>query len=128
MIHTNTTKLDHYPFVGFDWTELLSAWNVYQPKDFYVPDPEKKYGFHPTCYEIDPIKWYLRSVMKQYNGNKPSRPMQKCAKDLRIFLRLLGDPEQSNTYSAPMWIGMSKIENDWTLLSFSYDLIDCMWD
>lgn len=121
-------KLDHYPFEGWDWTEFLKAWNIYQPEDFYMPDPENKYGFHPTCSEIDPIKWYLRGVMGQHKGCKVPRSMQKCAKDLRIFLSMLGDPEQSNTYSHPLWLGMSKIEDDWTLLQFSYDLIQNMWD
>ena len=50
------------------------------------------------------------------------------AKDLRIFLSKLGDPSTSNTYSAPMWLGMSKIELDWTLLSHVCDNIGGMWD
>jgi len=121
-------KLDNYPFRGIDWTELETAWNVYRPENFCVPDPENRYGFHPTCYEIDPIKWYLRGVMRQHKGDKVPRTMRKCAKDLRVFLRLLGDPETSNTYAAPMWLGMANIECDWTLIQFTYQLIDAMWD
>lgn len=128
MILTNRIRLNYYPFHGWDWTELCEAWNVYMPKDFYIPDPENKYGFHPTCYEIDPIKWYLTSVMKGYMGNESTRPMKKCAKDLRKFLALLGDKEKGHSYSGPMWLGMSLIDDDWTLLSHTYDNIGSMWD
>lgn len=121
-------RLDHYPFIGQDWYELIKAWNVYVPEDFYMPDPEGKYGFHPTCYEIDPLKWYMMEVMKQYKGDKVTRSMHKCCKDLRIFLNMLGDPEKCNTYTGPLWIGLSKIQDDWTLISYSYDLIQSMWD
>lgn len=121
-------KLKHYPFCGWDWSELLKAWNIYQPEDFYIPDPDNKYGFHPTCYEIDPIKWYINKVMRRYTGDVPTRPMKKCAKDLRIFLSMLGDKKKSHTYSGPMWLGMSKIKDDWTLLSHTLDNIESMWD
>lgn len=123
-----TNKLDNYPFKGHDWGELMRAWNLYLPKDFFFPDPDDIYGFHPTCNDVDPIKWYLLSVIERYGWCSFNRPMHKCAKDLRVFLARLGDPEKSNTYKHEMWLGMSKIEDDWTLINFSYQLIHEMWD
>lgn len=122
-------KLDNYPFKGWDWRELCEAWDIYVPDDFYEPDPKNEWGFHPTCSERDPIKWFIKGAIKnEMFGGKKSRPLMKCAKDVRIFLRLLGDEEQSNTFSTPMWRGMAEITDDYTLMCHTIDNIGAMWD
>lgn len=116
-------KLDNYPFEGWDWTELAKAWNLYIPEDYWIA------GIGDYLYnDHDPVVWLIRSSLQQYNGMASTRSMQKMANDVRIYLRLLGDPDNSHTYSSPLWYGMSKIEDDFTLLNYTCELIGGMWD
>jgi len=114
-------------FNGYDWTELARAWNVYIPDDFFM-GIGFSYGFHPTCKDYDPIKWMIYGAIEGYDGIKSSRVMYKLAQDCREYLSLLGNEDTSNSYSAPVWLGMSKIKDDWTLLWFVYENIGSMWD
>ena len=116
-------KLNNYPFTGWDWTELAHAWNVYIPEDFWIAG----IGDY-VCNDYDPVVWIIQEALKQYNGMTSTYVMRKMANDIRIYLRLLGNPTTSHTYSSPLWIGMSKIEDDWTLLSYTCELIGNMWD
>jgi hypothetical protein len=121
--------LNQKHFNGWDWTELVKAWNVYIPDYFhYGNDFGVKYGYHETCTEYDPIKWLIFSALSKYDGNKSTRPMRKMAQDCREYLALLGNPDNCYSYSGPMWLGMSKIEDDWTLLWMVYTNIAMMWN
>ena len=118
-------KNDVYPFDGWDWTELAKAWNVYIPDDYWIPGMK---GYHETAYDHSPVIWLIESALKQYDGQRDTRVMRKLANDCRVYLKRLGDEENSHTYSGPMWLGMSQIESDWTLLQFVHTLIGYMWD
>lgn len=111
-------KLDHYPFKGWDYMELAEAWGVYMPDDdsLYIEDPAL------------PLKYFIVSVMRGYNGVNDTRPMKKLANDCRIYLKKLGDPETSHTYCGPMWLGMANIKDNWTLLNHVMVNIGYMWD
>jgi hypothetical protein len=122
-------KSKHTLFKGWDWLELAYAWNVYIPEDYWMGvDSGVKFGFHASCDDYDPVKWLIKGALSRYDGNKPTRVMRKLANDCREYLALLGDPETSHTYASPVWLGMSKVEDDWTLLWFVYENIGNMWD
>lgn len=108
-------KLDNYPFDGWDFMEFSDAWNI--------PVPYNSAGNPYT--DADCIRWYLQSVMSYFDGN-PTRVMRKCAKDIRLFTKELGKSEIS--YISPMWEGMSKIEDDWTLIGVAMRVMDMLWD
>ena len=116
-------KLNNYPFMGWDWMELAHSWNVYIPEDYWIKD----IGDY-LHNDYDPVVWLINSASQHYNGMTPTRPMRKMANDVRIYLRLLGDPDISHTFSSPLWIGLSNVEDDWTLLSYTAELIGGMWD
>jgi hypothetical protein len=119
---TMTTKLNSYPFDGWDFMEFADAWNVYVGDEFWLKGAD---GYHGLYTDADVISVYLEQVLKNYNG-KPTRPMRKCAKDIRIFLKKLSKSEHH--YDTPVWKGMSKIEDDFTLLSYAIKLMGNMWD
>jgi len=119
---TMTKKLDSYPFHGFDFMELADAWGVYIGDEFNVCGMD---GYHRTISDADVLSIFLEQVLKSYNGYKPSYPMRKCANDIRIFTKKLS---KGCTSEAPMWKGMSKIEDDFTLLSYAIKLMGNMWD
>jgi len=122
-------QLNQRYFKGWDWTELARAWNVYIPEDFWMGvESGVDYGFHATCVDSDPVKWLIDAALSRYAGIGKRRVTRKMANDCREYLALLGDPETSNSYSAPVWYGMSKIKDDWTLLWFVHDNIEAMWD
>jgi hypothetical protein len=104
-------KLDNYPFNGWDYTELAEAWNLYIP---VWPMDDKL------------IEYYLEGLFRNYNGNKPTRPMRKAAKDIRLFLTELSKSKIS--YQSPMWKGMSEIKDDFTLIQMTIPNIGYMWD
>lgn len=106
-------KLNSYPFDGWDFMEFSEAWNI--------PVPYNSFGGPYT--DADCIKWYLESVLRY---DKETRPMKKCAKDIRIFTDKLSRSKYD--YKSPMWVGMSKIENDWTIIKVAIALMDMMWD
>jgi hypothetical protein len=120
-------KLDKPYFMGWDWLELAKEWNLYIPDNYSFPG-KNDFGFDEHHYDYDPVNWFILSVLSKYNGVDSTRPMKKIAGDCRLFLSKLGDEDNSSTYSWPLWDGMSKIEDDWTLLNFVYPLIGYMWD
>ena len=106
-------KLDNYPFDGWDYIELAESWNLYIPTSIGIED-------HLF------IKWYLGGLFNNYNGQAPTRPMKKVAKDIRLFLTELAKSEIS--YMTPMWKGMSEIKDDFTLIQMTIPNIGYMWD
>lgn len=120
-MNTKSIKLSSYPFRGYDFMELAEAWNVYIGDEFWIAGVGR---YHVLYSDADVIAVYLKEVCKKYDGCEPTRAMRKHAKDIRIFTKALS---QGMTYDAPLWYGMSKIEDDWTLLQYAIQLMSCMW-
>lgn len=115
MVMNKPVKLDNYPFDGWDFMEFSDAWNI--------PVPYDSIGDRYT--DADCIVWYLQSTMYNYHGES-TRVMRKCAKDIRLFTKELGKSKMS--YMSPMWEGMSKIEDDWTIISVAIRVMNMLWD
>ena len=133
-----------YPFSGFDYCELCDAWNLpYQIGDdhsenmIYVGGDDFMNSFKkvgpvydecPDYFDSDRvITEYLKIILhKSYGSDRTSRVLTKVARDLRVFLDKLGDSEYS--YQSPMWKGMSKIEDDGTLVQMTILNINHLWD
>jgi len=107
-------KIDHYPFEGWDFMELAHAWNI-----------PVIHGSAGDITDADDIVFYIRSLYKTFDGGDMTRPMRKCAKDIRIFVGMLGDCDDNNS---ALWKGLASIEDDYSIIRLSIPLIGYMWD
>jgi len=112
-----------YIRINDDGTEEEKTWDgVFNELDWSVNDYE-------NFDETDPILWYITCALKKYDGGNETRVMKKIANDIREFCRALA--KDSFTYLGPLWIGLSEIENDWTLINMvtmKGPLLQAMWD
>ena len=120
-----------------------SDWN---PEDS-EPDENGNYPFNPDWEIIGPVydqcedyfdtdkvvAIYIQEILRiawgkpwKNNEQLKSRVVIKAARDLRIFLKTLG--EGTCSYYGPVWIGMSKIESDTELLRIFKELVGWAWD
>lgn len=99
------------------WTDLFGGaldWSVNEYEDFN---------------EYDPLLWYIKCALKKYDGQEETRVMKKMANDIRAFCRALA--EQDHTYMTPVWLGLSQVENDYSLITFitmESPILPAMWD
>lgn len=143
-------------FNGWDWRELATAWNIYIPdsyagRDLYLLVKKQKEDPKPSRFvtkldelfdnydswvepvyedfdETDPLIWYIDIVLRRAQGNS-TRVMKKMAKDVRDYLNKLA--KSNYTYYTPLWRGLAKIKDDWSLLiviSGRGPLLSFMWD
>ena len=137
-----------YPFDGWDFTELCSAWGLpYEIGDPRLYNMVDNNDGNPLSYtKIGPvmeecpdwfdaervIREYLDLVLTRYYlneyGDKPKkdRVMLKTANDLRCFLKVLSEDPHVGYYR-PVWVGLSQIECDESLIKISMPLIGYMW-
>lgn len=104
--------------------------------DGTVYDFEKEFGLkgiqlpeYENFDEWEPLVWYIRTALSRDEDGSGTRVTRKMANDVRAFCLALA--EDSHKYHEPLWIGMSKIEHDWTLLWLiigEYPLLAEMWD
>ena len=102
---------------GWDWMELAEEWNVYIPEDYFA---------HEKFDDFNPVQWYIREVLTHYDGVSDTMMMRKMGNDVRKFLCLIGSAEITCSYQ--LWVGMSNIKDNYTILSYTYILIGHMWD
>jgi len=82
--------------------------------------------------DYDPILWYINLALKrgwEQGYELKSRVIARMASDVRCFAYKLS--KSSHNYLAPLWEGLSRIEDDETLLrliSVHYPLLASMWD
>lgn len=96
-------------FQGVDWRELSERWGIDFKND--LTDDE--------CLN-ETASYIIQSVPYKDKRQK------KVARDIRSFLKKL--IKWDNTYKTPVWEGLLKVENDETLLTFTYHLLQDMWD
>ena len=116
-------KINNYPFDGFDFTELADAWNVCAFDKDQISDNVEDWRH---SIDSDSIKFYLRNVLKGYDGGDPSFVMRKTAKDIRIFATELADCDFH--HHGPLWKGLASIEDDFTVISMTIPLVAYMWN
>lgn len=92
-------------FNGFDFSELASYFDVNLGEESSAKN----------------LQNFLRLKLEQNKLN--SDVVYPC----RVFLRSLALQESKIGYNAPLWIGLSCIEDDFTFLSWFIDLLPGMW-
>ena len=104
-----------YPFKGWDWTELAEKWGLFlngDPIDILAGDEilfrEYLNGlFFPLCAFGD-----VRRVSAA------------ACSDIRNYLKALA---KNGCYEAPAWEGLSRVEDDFSLLRLFIDLFPLAW-
>ena len=105
-------------FKGYSWTELLECWNI----------PINSDGNTSTD-----IEWYNRQGLgavrdRLHDAMKlPTKPLllESSARDVRAFIQALRREEPG--FNGPLWTGLLKIRDDYTLLQAVYELLPIMW-
>jgi hypothetical protein len=121
-------------FDGWDFMELAIAWNLedaYKEKvwvdhddDGKLSKPTQPAGIHHND-DSRPIREFLEELCKKYFENHDATIFTKYAQDLRMFARKLSLCDSS--YYAPLWRGLARIEDDFTIVRASILLLPCMW-
>ena len=85
--------------------------------------------------DLEAIKKFLYDLMsychdfKEQSGYLHKGYIWTCeevAQDLRVYLKYLG--RWNHTHTSGVWRAMSKVEDDWTLIQLSNDLMGHLWD
>ena len=102
-------------FQGWDFTELLYAWNMPVP----VNDD---YCLGQIRNIIDRCANGYYVGYKRYNTHF----QRKAIRDMRTFVKKLSDPEVAGGY-APFWRGLSEVEDDWVFLQMFSNNLAYAW-
>ena len=114
-------KLDGPLFHGWDWTELANEWGIYIDDYYWIAGGE---DFHPLYSDFDIVSFYLKGVIRDYDGYD-TYVMKKCGNDIRSYLKMLS---YGVTTSTPLWKGLSNIDDNYTIIDWTIDLIGRMWN
>jgi hypothetical protein len=122
------------PFDGFDFLELACAWDLHDKyndkpwvdseEDGTISQPSGPAGIHHND-DSRPIREFLEELCQKYFENHDESILTKYAEDLRMFARKLSLGDDS--YYKPLWRGLARIEDDFTIVRASILLLPCMW-
>ena len=98
-----------YHFDGYGWEELLECWGL---------EGVEAAG-------LSTIRAHIKSVLDQARNTRNIGALASCAKDVRGFLQALRSQEVG--FRGPVWNGLLKIRDDYTLLQFVSELLPLMW-
>ena len=115
---------------SYDFSYFSYVWDL----DVKTVDcVEEKYDAGGDC-DLVAIRKFLYDLMS-FCDRSNKRPFihkgyewtcEEVADDLRVYLKYLG--KWDHTYKSGVWKEMSKIDDDWTLIQLSMDLMGYMWD
>ena len=115
-------------FNGWDFMELAGEWGLldrYKDKP-WVDDslPIKQQAVHHND-DSRPIREFLEELCQQYMEHHDETLLTKYANDIRMYSRKLALEE--NSYYKPLWRGLARIEDDFTIVRATILLLPCMW-
>lgn len=99
---------------GWDFEELADEWGL------YLPDSLDDYSEPMTTAEW--INLYLENFIQTVSDTRTRR---KAAKDIRKYCQLMSDDDCC--FECPVWEGMAKVEDDFTLIRLFSPLIGYAW-
>ena len=114
-------------FNGWDFMELAGEWGLldrYKDKPWVDEPPDPK----PTIHHNDdsrPIREFLEELCQEYMEHHDETLLTKYANDIRMYSRKLALEE--NSYYKPLWRGLARIEDDFTIVRATILLLPCMW-
>jgi len=107
-------------FKGWDFLELAEKWGLQ-----YKYKPSPKHPSRPTNDDSKPIRRFLESLIKQSQRLGDESLLSPYANDIRMYTRKLAQNDIS--YYRPLWRGLARIEDDFTLVRATILLLPCMW-
>lgn len=105
-----------YEFKGFDWTELAEYFRI--PVDYTLGDSGT----------LDSLRLVLRELQNTATGSEVDYidGSDEDVINIRKYIaKMILDPEVGETKY--LWIGLNKIEHDWTFLRYVNLLLEHMW-
>jgi hypothetical protein len=126
-------------FNGWDFMELAGEWNLLDKYDD-MPWVDKQWAGsqatrssnppnpRPTIHHNDdsrPIREFLEALCQEYMENHDESLLTKYANDIRMYTRKLALEDSS--FYAPLWRGLARVEDDFTIVRTTILLLPCMW-
>ena len=115
-------------FNGWDFMELAGEWELLDKyKDQPWTDtsvPIKQQAVHHND-DSRPIREFLESLCQEYMEYHDENLLTKYANDIRMYSRKLALEDSS--YYTPLWRGLARIEDDFTIVRATILLLPCMW-
>jgi len=112
-------------FSGWDFMEFVVVWNL---EDRYRDKPWVDTDTPTTVHHNDdsrPIREFLEEKCQEYFTTHDESILQPYADDIRMYARKLAIGD--NSYYAPLWRGLARIKDDFTIVRATILLLPCMW-
>ena len=109
-----------FQFQGVDFMELAEKWQIPEHPHLKFPD-----DYDTVSEYSQPLQHFLEHLITESHMTGDEQPLRKYAEDVRYYLFLLSIKDKG--YYGPMWRGMSKITDDYSLLRIAIPLIPYMW-
>ena len=126
-------KINH--FNGWDFMELAGEWGLLgRYDDMPWVDKKGKIGGKSNSKpkasihhndDSRPIREFLEELCEKYVLAYDESVFKPYANDIRKYTRKLALEESS--YYAPLWRGLARIEDDFTIVRATILLLPCMW-
>jgi len=114
-------------FNGWDFMELAGEWGLlgrYHDKPWVDDPPEPKPSVHHND-DSRPIREFLEELCEKYVLSHDESIFKPYANDIRMYVRKLALEDSS--YYAPLWRGLARVEDDFTIVRATILLLPCMW-
>ncbi len=113
-------------FNGWDYTELLAKWDLFNEESPACTLVQKVYEpVKDSQDDSKPIRQFLEDLLVVYLATQDEDKIKPYADDIRRFTRKLGVEDMS--YYKPLWRGLSRIEDDFTIVRATILLVPTMW-
>ena len=113
-------------FNGWDYTELIAKWDLYNETSLACTVVQKVYEPEKTSQDDSkPIRQFLEDLLTTYFATQNEEVVKPFADDIRRFARKLSVEDMS--YYRPLWRGLSRIEDDFTIVRATILLVPTMW-
>ena len=126
-------------FNGWDFMELAGEWGLldkYKDKPWVDSQWAGSPATHSSSLPIKqqavhhnddsrPIREFLEELCQEYMEHHDETLLTKYASDIRMYSRKLALEE--NSYYKPLWRGLARIEDDFTIVRATILLLPCMW-
>ena len=122
------TSMGTNKFNGWDFMELAGEWGLLDKyKDQPWTDttlPIKQQAVHHND-DSRPIREFLEELCEKYVLSHDESIFKPYANDIRMYARKLALEDTS--YYAPLWRGLARVEDDFTIVRATILLLPCMW-
>lgn len=110
-----------YEFKGFSWIELAEYFKVPESEK-YCEDYDEDRALFETRAKLREV---MRTISSMYGFYNYENGTNEDVINVRRFLdKIIKDPEVAEEQ---LWIGLSKVTNDWSFIKFVVVLLQDMW-